>query len=224
MQRARKQSQKVRARPAAGPARPTPRLAKTALRREAILDAALEEFSASGFAATRLDDVARRAGVAKGTIYLHFQDKESLFQELIRYQLSPVVGAFETVLAADLPLSAIVDRAIATFVDHIYGTHRQEVMRLIITEGQRFPALAEFYYREVLARIFAAVRARLSRGRERGEVTDDALLRFPQLLGAGAILAVLWNGLFERFEPLDVRAMLRTYFDRIILTPPRRTP
>src|SRR5262245_52764249 len=60
-------------------------------RREAILAAALKAFSSNGFAATRLDDVARRAGVAKGTIYLYFADKETLFQELIRQELSPVV-------------------------------------------------------------------------------------------------------------------------------------
>ena len=65
------------------------RIANAAARRSAILDAALEEFSARGFADTRLDDVARRAGVAKGTIYLHFKDKEALFQELIRFQLNP---------------------------------------------------------------------------------------------------------------------------------------
>ena len=68
------------------------RAQKSAARREAILSAALDEFSAQGFAATRLDDVARRAGVAKGTIYLHFRDKEALFQELIRSVLGPVRG------------------------------------------------------------------------------------------------------------------------------------
>src|SRR5277367_6476744 len=68
------------------------RIAKAAARRDAILDAALDEFSARGFAAARLDDVAKRAGVAKGTIYLHFKDKESLFQDLIRSRMGPVVG------------------------------------------------------------------------------------------------------------------------------------
>ena len=66
------------------------RLQRSAARREAILAAALDEFSAQGFAAARLDDVARRAGVAKGTIYLHFRDKEALFQELIRSVLGPI--------------------------------------------------------------------------------------------------------------------------------------
>src|SRR5262245_47979027 len=70
----------------------SPRAERQAQRREAILAAALDEFSARGFAATRLDDVAKRANVAKGTIYLYFRDKESLFQELVRSMLSPVVS------------------------------------------------------------------------------------------------------------------------------------
>jgi len=196
-------------------ARQSARVAKAAARRAAILDAALDEFSARGFAAARLDDVARRADVAKGTIYLHFKDKEALFQELIRFQMNPVVGTFETALASDLPLRAIIDQAIEIFVREIYGTHRKEVMRLIITEGPRFPALAEFYYREVLAHLLKAVRARLTRALDEGEIDDDALIRFPQLIGAPAVIAIVWSGLFDRFEPLDVRAMMGAYFDRL---------
>jgi AcrR family transcriptional regulator len=193
------------------------RVSNAAARRRAILDAALDEFSARGFAAARLDDVARRARVAKGTIYLHFKDKEALFQELIRFQLNPVVGTFEVALASDLPLSMIIDQAIEIFVRDIYGTHRKQVMRLIISEGPRFPALAEFYYREVLSRILRAVRARLTRALESGELPDDTLVRFPQLLGAASVVAIIWHGLFDRFEPLDVRAMMRAYFDRLFL-------
>jgi len=198
------------------------RAAKSAERRNAILKAALDEFSERGFAAARLDDVARRAGVAKGTIYLYFKDKEALFQGLVRFQIGPVVGALEAVLASDLPLKVIVDNALDIFVREIYGTHRKQVLRLIISEGPRFPALAEFYYREVLAHILKAVRARLARAVERGEIEGDELVRFPQLLGAPGIVAIVWSGLFDRFEPLDVRAMLRAYFDRLI--GPRRQP
>ena len=69
---------------AAPPKAPANRAERAAERRAAIIEAALDEFIARGFAATRLDDVAKRAGVAKGTIYLHFKDKESMFEELIR--------------------------------------------------------------------------------------------------------------------------------------------
>src|SRR5436309_9490612 len=80
---------------AAGVSASTSRKIRGAERRDAILSAALDEFSTRGFEAARLDDVARRAGIAKGTIYLYFRDKESLFQELIRTMLTPVVGAIE---------------------------------------------------------------------------------------------------------------------------------
>jgi AcrR family transcriptional regulator len=201
-----------------GPAvatRQSARISKTAARRDAILAASLDEFSSRGFAATRLDDVAKRAGVAKGTIYLHFKDKEALFQELILFQLSPVVGAFESALAGDLPLRTTVDRVLDIFVREIFDTPRKHVMRLIISEGPRFPKLAEFYYREVLANLLKAVRARLTRALDDGEIDDDALIRFPQLIGAPAVIAIVWSGLFDRFEALDVRAMMGAYFDRL---------
>src|SRR5260370_31619279 len=68
------------------------RAERAAERREAIIAAAMDEFIAQGFAATRLDDVAKRAGVAQGTIYLHFKDKEALVDELIRPAIVPTVN------------------------------------------------------------------------------------------------------------------------------------
>jgi AcrR family transcriptional regulator len=195
------------------------RFARAAARRDAILDAALDEFSARGFAATRLDDVAKRADVAKGTIYLHFKDKESLFQELIRSKMAPVVGTLEATFAADLPLRMVIEKAIDVFVREVYGSHRKHLIRLIISEGPRFPALAEFYYREVLSRILKSVRGLLRRAFERGELADDTLIRFPQLIGAPGIIAIIWSGLFDRFEPLDARAMMRAHFHRLLDAP-----
>src|SRR5262245_10723502 len=205
----------ARGRGALAASRQSARLAKAAARREAILEAALDEFSARGFAGARLEDVAKRAGVAKGTIYLYFADKEALFQELVRFQIGPVMSAFTAALASELPLKGLIDQAIEIFTREVFGTRRKQVMRLIISEGPRFPALAEFYYREVLGPMLKAVRARLQRAREHGEIADDALIRFPQLLGAATVMAVVWQGLFDRFEPLDARAMIRAYFDRL---------
>src|SRR5271169_2033976 len=89
---------------------------RSAARREAILSAALDEFSSRGFEAARLDDVAKRAGVAKGTIYLYFRDKESLFQELIRAMLTPLIGTIEALGAADVPVNLLADRIAELFV------------------------------------------------------------------------------------------------------------
>src|SRR5476651_1040135 len=134
-----------------------PRADRRAERRQAILAAALKEFSARGFAAARLDDVADQAGIAKGTIYLYFRDKEALFQDLIRSEMSPVVATLETALAVDLPVRVVAERAVELFVREVYGTSRREIIRLILSVGPRFPQLADFYYREVLSRIIAAV-------------------------------------------------------------------
>jgi AcrR family transcriptional regulator len=191
------------------------RVKRVEQRRDLILAAALEEFSGHGFEATRLEDIARRAGVAKGTIYLYFADKEALFQELIRWQLTPVIGAFERVTRADVPVRVVADQLIEMFVREIYGTRRKDVIRLIVSEGPRFPKLAEFYYREVLSRMIEAFRGVLRRAVERGELKSDAFVKFPQLLVAPGLVAILWNGLFDRFEPLDPRALMRAHFDII---------
>ena len=106
-----------------------------------------------GFAATRLDDVARRAGVAKGTIYLYFRDKESLFQELVRAMLSPSSAPSRRRRSPTCRSRVIAETIVEMFVREIFGTRRKDVIRLIITEGPRFPKLAEFYYREVIARV-----------------------------------------------------------------------
>jgi AcrR family transcriptional regulator len=181
-------------------------------KRDTILAAALEEFSARGFADTRLDDVARRAGVAKGTIYLYFRDKQDLFQELVRGMLTPVVGNIAAMGAADVPIHMLGERIAEMFAREVYNTHRRDVIRLMIAEGPRFPELAEFYYREVLSQVMTAMRALLERAAARGEVSGD-LARFPQIVASAGVVAIVWNGLFERFAPLDVEAMMKAHMN-----------
>ena len=191
------------------------REARSAGRRDAILAAALEEFAINGFAGTRLDDIARRADVAKGTIYLYFADKETLFQELLRAMFAPIVAALENIPKTDMPTRDIVEQMIGLFVREVIGTRRKDVIRLVIAEGPRFPKLAEFHYREVLSRVMAAMSALMARAIARGEVKNPAYAKFPQLMAAPGLVAVIWSGLFERFAPLDVEAMMRAHLDII---------
>ena len=192
------------------------RAQRAAARRAAILAAALDEFSARGFAAARLDDVARRADVAKGTIYLHFKDKEALFQELVRTMLSPLVMTLEQLRASDVPIRIVLERFADLCVREIYGTRRRDVARLVITEGARFPSIAEFYYREVVERGIAAMRAMIERAVARGELRHAALARFPQLVVAPGLVAILWVGLFDRFAHLDVASMMRAHIEILL--------
>jgi AcrR family transcriptional regulator len=175
----------------------------------------MEEFIARGFAATRLDDIAKRAGVAKGTIYLHFKDKESMFEELIRTAIVPLVGR----LHAPPPPSGSIRDAIETFarlfIEEIATTRRGDLVRLIVAEGPRFPAIADFYYREVISRGLAGMRALIELAIARGEIRHPELSRFPQLLVAPGIVAVIWKSLFERHSPLDAIEMFRVHLDLI---------
>ena len=181
-------------------------------RRQAILDAALSVFAERGFEAARLDDVAARAGVAKGTLYLYFRDKEALFEELVRGAVSPIIEAVcKAASAPDVPASAILETFFALFQKEVLGTKRKLLLRLIIAEGPRFPRVAEFYHREVVTRGMALMRGVAERAARRGEFASDAAARFPQLIVAPLILAVVWDSLFARIDPLDVAGLLRAH-------------
>jgi hypothetical protein len=89
------------------------------------------------------------------------------------------------------------------------------VIRLVLTEGPRFPHIAEFYYREVVERIMTVIRALAQRAVARGELPNDALVRFPQLMGAPGIVAIIWSGLFDRWAKIDVEAFMLAYLDLV---------
>jgi len=196
-------------------ARPSNRAERAADRRLAIIDAAFDEFIDRGYAATRLDDVARRAGVAKGTIYLHFKDKQALFEELVRTALVPLIGRLAAPPAAGGSIRAALENFAENFVNEVVTTRRGAIVRLILAEGPRFPDIADFYYREVVSRGLAGMRALIQLAIQRGEIRERGLKDFPQIVVAPAIVAVIWQGLFGRHAPLDATAMLRVHLDLI---------
>jgi AcrR family transcriptional regulator len=204
---------------ASAPPAPKPasnRAERAAERRGAIIEAAMDEFIARGFAATRLDDVARRAGVAKGTIYLHFKDKESMFEELIRTAIVPlVVRLGSTPPPSGASVRDMVEGFAKTFIEEVATTRRGDIVRLIVAEGPRFPAVADFYYREVVSRGLAGMRALIELGIARGEIKQKNLAQFPQIMVAPALIAVIWQSLFSRHAPLDALEMFRVHLDLI---------
>ncbi|WP_426407940.1 TetR/AcrR family transcriptional regulator [Bradyrhizobium ganzhouense] len=198
---------------AAAPA--SSRATRAAERRAAIVEAAMEEFIARGFAATRLDDIAKRAGVAKGTIYLHFKDKESMFEELVRTVIVPVVTRLNALPPLTGSVRDLIETFAGNFLKEVIGTRRGDLVRLIVAEGPRFPSVADFYYREVVSRGIAGMRALIELGISRGEIHQKNLARYPQILIAPAMIAVIWQSLFARHAPLDAQDMLRVHLDLI---------
>jgi hypothetical protein len=117
-----------------------------------------------------------------------------------------------------LPIRFVLERLIDMFVREIYGTERRKLIRLIMTEGPRFPKLAEFHYHQVVKRAVAAMGGLLAAAYARGELRNDALVRFPQLVIAPAMMAVVWSGLFDQFAKLDIVALMQAHLDLIFDT------
>jgi len=189
-------------------------------RRQAILEAALTVFAEEGFAAARLDHVAEKAGVAKGTIYLHFKDKQDLFEQMVREAVSPVIARLEALAQLpDLPADMVLHGMFTVFRTEVLGTRRKDLLRLVMTEGPRFPAIAAFYHREVVSRGLKLMGGVLERAKAKGELSSEGFARFPQLVVAPLILAVVWDGLFATLEPLDAEGMLEVYRKLLVQAP-----
>lgn len=186
-------------------------------KRQAILDAGLEVFASNGFAASRLDEVAEKAGVAKGTIYLHFRDKEDLFEQIVMGAVGPVIAQVDAAAERDdVPAAVLIPALFDLFRREVLGTRRKEVARLVLAEGPRFPRIAEFYHREVVGKVIAIVSRVARRAHERGEIASESYARYPQLVMAPLIMALIWDGLFSRIEPLDVEGMLNAHRQLIL--------
>lgn len=186
------------------------------LRRKAIIDAALDEFAEKGFATARMEDIARRAGVAKGTIYLNFSDKEALFEAIVKQEIRPNIDALASLVAGGGSLRDFLDKTVLPLLKDFAQTRRGTVVRLLLSEAGRFPKLAEVYYRVVIGPARDALRALLLRASVCGELKATMLVQFPQLLAAPIPMSVVWAALFERFEHLDVERMARAYFDFLL--------
>jgi AcrR family transcriptional regulator len=181
-----------------------------------IVDAALELFAERGFAATRLDDVAARAGVSKGTLYLYFDSKEELFKAVVRESLLPNIARVETLVAGFAgPTRELVRRIVETIGMTVATSRLGALPKLVIAESGNFPDIARFYLEEVINRGLGLIEAVLRRGIERGELRPVDVGLTVRTVVAPVILLALWKNSFEPVDaaPLDARAYLANYLD-----------
>ena len=172
-----------------------------------ILQAALEAFTQNGFSGTRLEDVAARAGITKGTIYVYFPSKEELFIATLKEKTRPVFEHLQS-LAKDTeePAIEILRRHLAFVTEHlIEDTCGRDIFQIMVAEGHRFPAVVDQWYQEVLEPAIGALSSVLRRGVERGEFNPAIAIDFPQLVMAPIIMHHTWQGLFAERRPLDIR-------------------
>src|SRR6187549_559455 len=117
-----------------------------------IVAAALDVFVERGFAATKLEEVARRAGVTKGTVYLYFESKEALFKAVVRETIVPIFARGEQMVAEHQGSSAdLLTQLMRKWWERIGETSLSGIPKLMMAEAGNFPALARFYYDEVIS-------------------------------------------------------------------------
>jgi AcrR family transcriptional regulator len=202
---------------ARSPRRAKPRWKRRKQARPAeIVAAALEVFVERGFAATRLEEVARRAGVTKGTVYLYFSSKEALFKAVVRETIVPVIAQGEA-LAQSFPGSAreLVERLVREYWRLVGETALAGIPKLMIAEAANFPELARFYYEEVAVRGHRLMAGVLERGIRNGEfrkmdVQFAAKIAMAALMHASVVRRSFASCMPEGF---DVATYLDTHID-----------
>jgi AcrR family transcriptional regulator len=181
--------------------RPRRRRRRKSERPAEIVAAALELWAERGFAATRLEDVASRAGIAKGTIYLYFASKEALFASALRDLLvSTMEQQREEMESFEGDTATLLDRFLAVLYQRVVADRAAVLLKVLIAEGHRFPELVELYRGVAFEHGFATVRGLLERGDRRGDLREGAATLDPRLLIAPVLIAAIWEMVFGRTD------------------------
>jgi AcrR family transcriptional regulator len=162
-----------------------------------IIRSALSAFAEKGFAAAKLDDIARDAGVAKGTLYLHFETKEDLFRAVVRTAIAPQIEAIKA--SAELfsgPFSKLAPRILLAIAQAMEEDRLAALVKMVIGESRNFPDLARIWHDDLLATAIDGLSGVIARAQSRGELrAGDPRLHVFSLLGP-MLMAVLYRSVF----------------------------
>lgn len=195
-----------------------PRRRRKAERPQEIIEAAFTEFSRNGYATTTLDQIAERAGVTKGTIYVYFESKEHLFISMVREFTKPTMETMHDMFQTHDGSTADLLRAQFSFIyEHLVeDRRRREVVRMLIAEATRFPGLADRYHAEILQPCLDMLSQAIQRGVDRGEIRNSAIIEQPQVVIGPIALVDVWMMLFDDRQPLDLKAYFNAHLDMVL--------
>ena len=189
---------------------------RKAARPAEIVTAALEVFVQRGFAAARLEEVARRAGVTKGTLYLYFKSKEALFKAVVRETIVPVIAQGEA-LAQSFTGTAreLVERLVREYWRLVGETELAGIPKLMMAEAATFPQLTRFYYEEVVTRGHRLMAGVIERGIKSGEFRKVDVATAAKLAMSPLMHATVARRAFASCMPegFDVATYLDTHID-----------
>lgn len=184
-----------------------------------LLEAALDVFAEKGFAAARMEDIAARAGVAKGTVYLYFPSKEAVFEALVRSVVIPNIARAERLAAEhDGPVAGLLRRLVVMVGALIRDTRLPVLPRLLIGELHKFPELARFYRTEVVDRALALVAQMHRRGVANGEFRPQDSDVVARLVVAPILTMALWRAVLalNDEQPFDPTPVLEAHVDVLL--------
>ena len=196
----------------------TPRRRRKEARPSELTAAALDLFVEKGFSATRLDEVAAKAGVSKGTLYLYFDSKEALFKAVVEEGIVPILESAEQELAEYQGDSVdLLHRLIFGWWELFGGTRLAGVSKLILSESNNFPEIARYYNDRVIVRGHALLRAILQRGVDRREFELSNLEAGIDVVLAPLMMLVIWRSA-PHFCGRDVEpdSFLQTYYELLV--------
>jgi len=182
-----------------------------------ITQAALAAFAEKGYAGTRVDEVAKRAGVSKGLLYLYFKTKEDLFKAVIRSFLSPRIDALiSNIEETELSAEEFVRGPFLEFATSLPKSPAKILVRLMIAEGPKHPDLIAWYWDNVVSRALDALRTLIKRGVDNGEFRKSALDEFPQLLITPIFFSMVWTLLFQPHTDLDTDRFIEAHVEMVL--------
>jgi AcrR family transcriptional regulator len=198
--------------------RPETRRRRKAERPHEILEAAFLEFSRNSYAMTTLDQIAERAGVTKGTIYVYFENKEHLFISMVRELMKATLDTVHDMFERHEGSTAELLRAQFSFIyQHVVeDKRRREVVRMLIAEASRFPALADRYHEEIHRPCLELLNQAIQRGIDRGEIRRSAATECPLVIMAPIALVDLWMMMFDDRHPLDLKTYFNAHLDLVL--------
>ncbi len=182
-----------------------------------ITEAAFAAFAEKGYAATRVDEVAKRAGVSKGLLYLYFKTKDDLFKAVIRSFLSPRIDALiRNIEETELSAGDFIRGPFLAFAKSLPNSPARVIVRLMIAEGPKHPDLVEWYWDNVVSRAMNSLRSLIEKGVDSGEFRETALNEFPQLLVTPVFFSMIFTIVFKQQMNLDTDRFIETHITMVL--------
>lgn len=187
-------------------------------RPDEIVAAALEMFSEKGFAATRLDDIAARAGVSKGAIYLYFATKEDIFRAVVEQAVAPNLASLQAMAPQAASFADLARFFARNVVPILAESPVGGVVKMVVAEARNFPELARIWHDRLIVPALGALAAAIAAGQARGELRPGDPRHYAVSMISPMLLGVIWRETFTPIgaEPFDIPALAEQHVDTLL--------